>query len=72
MAYKLDEYPFSRLSFSNVDFVCNLEIWRSFGEEGLKDASINLFYSAQTDEWTNEKYENLPAKICLDFYDILI
>lgn len=72
IAYRIDEYKFSELTFGNLDFTCNLEVWKAFGEEGLKDAEMNPFYQRKTNEWTREEYRKMPARLCLSFYDILI
>lgn len=72
VAYRLHEYKFSSLTFSNIDFVVNLEVWKSFGEEGLRDAETSEFFSKQVTEWNNDEYNKHPAKLCLNFYDILI
>lgn len=72
VAYRLHEYKFSSLTFSNIDFVVNLEVWKSFGEEGLRDAETSEFFSKQASEWNNDEYNKHPAKLCLNFYDIFI
>ena len=72
VAYMLYEYKFSLLTFGNIDFVCNLNVWRAFGEEGLRDADSSNFFYQKVSEWNNEEYNRHPAKLCLNFYDILI
>lgn len=72
IAYRLYEYEFSKLTFSNLEFVCNLEVWHVFGEEGLQDATLSEFFHTKVSEWTNAEYKKHPAKLCLRFYDILM
>jgi hypothetical protein len=60
------------LTFSEPQFVIDLEIWRVFGEYGLKDATFNDIYCNKISEWLNDSYEKSPARLCLNFYDILI
>lgn len=72
VAYRLYEYTFSSLTFSNIEFVVNLKVWKSFGEEGLRDAETSEFFNKHAAEWNNEEYCKHPAKLCLNFYDILI
>lgn len=72
VAYRLYEYKFSLLTFGNIDFVCKLEVWRAFGEEGFHDASSSNFFYQKVSEWQNAEYNKHPAKLCLNFYDILI
>lgn len=72
VAYRLHEYKFSSLTCSNIDFVVNLKVWKSFGEEGLRDAETSEFFNKQASEWYNDEYNKHPAKLCLNFYDILI
>lgn len=72
IAYRLYEYEFSKLTFSNLEFVCNLKVWQAFGEEGLQDATLSNFFHSKVSEWTDAEYNKHPAKLCLRFYDILI
>lgn len=72
VAYRLDEYKFSWLTFGNIDFVCKLEVWRAFGEEGLLDSDSSSFFHQKVSERNNNEYSRHPAKLCLNFYDILI
>lgn len=72
VAYRLDDYDLSKLTFGNVDFVLASEIWRSFGEEGIIDASVSTRYSLEKSEFLDEEYTKSPARICISFYDILI
>lgn len=72
VAYRLYEYKFSSLTFDNIDFVCKLEVWRAFGEEGLLDSESSNFFHQKVSERNNDEYRKHPAKLCLNFYDILI
>lgn len=72
VAYRLDDYVFSKLTFGNIDFVLASEIWKSFGEEGIIDASASTLYNSKRSEFLDEEYKKSPARICLSFYDILI
>ena len=72
VAYRLDDSEFSRLTFENLDFTCKFEVWKAFGEEGMKDAETNKLYAEKVDEWNDKKYLESPARICFTFYDIFI
>lgn len=72
VAYKLNEYQFCNLTFSNPSFCVEMKVWRSFGEEGLKDAQTSILYQRQVSEWMNVNYKESPAYICLSFYNILV
>lgn len=72
VAYRLYEYKFSLLTFGNIDFACNLKVWRAFGEEGLRNAELSNFFYEEVSEWKEAAYGKQPAKLCLNFYDILI
>ena len=71
-AYRLTDASFSRLTFENLKFTCRFEIWRAFGEEGLRDADTDRFFMLEENEWRDEQYVTTPAKICLRFYDIFL
>lgn len=72
VAYRLDDYRFSELTFGNVNFVLASKIWRSFGEEGIIDASAGALYNSKRSESLEEEYKKSPARICISFYDIFI
>ena len=72
VAYRLNEYIFSKLLFSNTTFTIKSQIWKAFGEEGLRDAETDAFYSERVSEWLDDTYWQHPARLCLAFYDILI
>lgn len=71
-AYRLTDSTFSRLTFENLKFTCQFEIWRAFGEEGLRDAATNNLFHQVENEWTDIQYNTTPARICLKFYDIFL
>lgn len=71
-AYRLTDSRFAQLTFENLAFICRMKIWRAFGEEGLKDAYANNFFSQEVNEWRDAQYYVTPARICLKFYDIFI
>lgn len=72
IAYRLYEYKFSELTFSDLNFTINLEVWRSFGEEGIRSAETDDLFQKQNNEWLSERFLSSPAYLCLRFYDILI
>lgn len=71
-AYRLANSRFAQLTFENLAFTCRMKVWHAFGEEGLKDACTNSFFSQKVNEWRDEQYHVAPARICLKFYDIFI
>lgn len=71
-AYRLTDSRFAQLTFENLAFTCRMKVWQAFGEEGLKDAYTNNFFSQEVNEWRDAQYHVTPARICLKFYDIFI
>ena len=71
-AYRLTDSRFVQLTFENLAFTCRMKVWHAFGEEGLKDAETNNFFSQEVNEWKDAQYKATPARICLKFYDIFI
>ena len=71
-AYRLTDSRFAQLTFENLAFTCRMKVWHAFGEEGLKDACTNNFFSQEVNEWNDAQYHVTPARICLKFYDIFI
>ena len=71
-AYRLTDSHFAQLTFENIAFTCQMKVWHAFGEEGLKDACTNNFFSQEVNEWNDAQYHVTPARICLKFYDIFI
>lgn len=70
--YRITDYRLSELTFGNLDFTCNLEVWKAFGEEGMRSAKMDSIFTKPTDEWLDEEYRKTPAWLCLSFYDIFI
>lgn len=70
--YRITDYRLSELTFENLDFTCSLEVWRSFGEEGMRSAKMDSIFAKTTDDWLDEEYRRTPARLCLSFYDIFI
>lgn len=72
ITYRLYEYKFSELTFSDVSFPIELKVWHAFGEEGIRSASTNNIFKREHGEWSRAEFEKTPAYICIRFYDILI
>lgn len=70
--YRITDYRLSELIFENLDFTYNLEVCRSFGEEGMRSAKIDSIFAKTTDEWLDEEYRKTSARLCISFYDIFI
>jgi hypothetical protein len=72
VAYRIHEYKFSQLTFSDLNFIENSKLCRVFGEAGLQDADNNSLYTLTPSEWLDRTYFRAPARLCLSFYDIYI
>ena len=72
VAYRITDYPFSKLIFGHLDFTCELGVWKSFGEEGMRIAQMDSIFQKNRMEWLDDDYNKTPARMCLSFYDILI
>jgi len=70
--YRITDCRLSELTFENLDFTYCLEVWRSFGEEGMRSAKMDRIFAKTTDEWLDEEYRKTPARLCLSFYNIFI
>lgn len=72
VSYRLYEYRFSELTFSDIHYVESLDIYRVFGEEGMKSASKDSLFRTRNNEWLEDDYKKTCAYLNLCFYDILI
>lgn len=72
VSYRLYEYRFSELTFSDIRYVDRMEIYRVFGEEGIKSAGKDSLFRKRNSEWLEDDYKKTCAFLNLRFYDILI